>query len=273
MVAHGFPPGEGLAVARECERRVRELGAVPAMVAILDGALRVGLAGPELERVAAAGTEARKVGPRDVGVCIVQRALGATTAGGTLVACRIAGIRFLATGGIGGVHRGYAELPDVSADLLELSRVEVLVTCSGVKSLLDVLATTELLETLGVPVLGWRTAQLPLFYSASGGPPVSARVEAVEEVAEIATAHWELGRGSAVVLARPSEPEIAEVEPLIEEALTAARAERVSGQALTPFVLAYLHEQSGGKTLEVNRRLAADNAALAAEIAVAYAAR
>ena len=147
-------------------------------------------------------------------------------------------------------------------------RTPALVVCSGIKSLLDVPATAEALETLGVPVLGWQTDELPLFYSARGGPPVP-RVETVDEAAAIARAHWRFS-GSALVLARPPVDGFDDVEPLIEEALGEARARGVSGQAVTPFVLAFLHERSGGRTLEVNRRLAADNAGLAAEIAVAF---
>jgi pseudouridine-5'-phosphate glycosidase len=271
IVAHGFPLGQGLVVGRECEQRVRNVGAVPATVAVLDGAVRVGLSEGELERVATAGPEARKAGPRDLASCAVQGQVGATTVGGTLVACRVAGVRFLATGGIGGVHRGWTHKPDVSADVAELARAEVLVVCSGAKSLLDVPATAELLETLGVPILGWKTDELPLFYAARGGPPVSARVETPLGAARIAAVHWELGRRTSLVLARPPEPALEEVEPLVEEALEEAKQQDVSGQAITPFVLSYLHERSGGRTLEVNRRLAADNAALAAEVAVAYA--
>jgi pseudouridine-5'-phosphate glycosidase len=269
IVAHGFPPGEGLDVGRECEARVRAGGAMPATVAVFDGALRVGLSADELERVASAGPGARKVGPRDVGACIAQGALGATTVGGTLAACSQAGIRLLATGGIGGVHRGYAERPDASADLWALANTAALVVCSGVKSLLDVRATAEVLETLGVPVLGWQTDELPLFYSAGGGPPVSARVETAAEAAAIARAHWQVF-GSSLVLARPPMDGLDDVEPLIEEALREAASRNVTGQAATPFVLALLHERSGGRTLDVNRRLAADNAALAAEVAVAF---
>jgi pseudouridylate synthase len=269
LIAHGFPPGEGVEIGRECERRIRAAGAVPATVGVVDGAVRVGLTGEELERF---GAEARKAGPRDLAACAVQGTLGATTVGGTLAACRMAGIGFMTTGGIGGVHRGFPDLPDVSADLAELARAEVLVVSSGAKSLLDVAATAEVLETLGVPVLGWRTDELPLFYSARGGPPVSARVDTAAEAARIADAHWRLGRRSALVLARPPEDGLDDVEPLIEEALAEARAQGISGQALTPFVLGRLHERSGGATMAVNKRLVADNAALGAEVAVAYAA-
>jgi pseudouridine-5'-phosphate glycosidase len=268
LVAHGFPGDEGVAVALESERHVREAGAVPATVGVLDGAVRIGLDATELMRF---DPSARKVGPRDLAVCAVQGAVGATTIGGTLAACRVAGIGFMGTGGLGGVHRGFPTPPDVSADLGELARTEVLIVSSGVKSLLDVPATTELLETLGVPVVGWRTDTLPLFYSASGGPPVSARVESAAEAAEVASAHWRLGRRSALLLAQPPAESLDDVEPLIERALAEARAGGVSGQSVTPFVLDFLHRESGGRTLAVNRRLIVDNAGLAAEVAVAYA--
>src|SRR5580765_6835813 len=196
LVAHGFPPGEGLEVGRECERRVRAAGAVPATVGVLEGALRIGLGGGELERF---GPDARKAGPRDLAACAVQGAVGATTVGGTLAACRAAGIRFMGTGGLGGVHRGFPHPPDVSADLAEPARTEALVVSAGVKSLLDVPATSELLESLGVPVLGYGVDTLPLFYVAAGGPPVSARVETAEEAARIATAHWEIDGGGLML--------------------------------------------------------------------------
>jgi pseudouridine-5'-phosphate glycosidase len=225
----------------------------------------VGLEAADLERFTA---DARKVGPRDLAACIVQRAVGATTVGGTLAACRVAGIGFLATGGIGGVHRG--EALDVSADLGELARTEAMVVSSGAKSLLDVEATLELLETLGVPVLGYRTDTVPRFYSAAGGPSVSAKVESPDEAARVARAHWELGRHSALVLARPPEESL-DVDGLVEEALNAAETQGIAGPARTPFVLARLHDASGGRTLAANRDLVAANAALAAEVAVAYA--
>ncbi len=187
LVAHGFPPGEGVEVGRESERRVRAAGAVPATIGVLDGELRIGLDEEELARFDAG---ARKVGPRDLGAAVVQGAVGATTVGGTLAAARAAGIRFMATGGLGGVHRGFPDPPDVSADLAQLARTPALVVSAGVKSLLDVPATAELLESLGVPVLGYRVDTLPLFYAAAGGPPVSARVESAGEAARVADAHW-----------------------------------------------------------------------------------
>jgi pseudouridine-5'-phosphate glycosidase len=264
LVAHGFPPGEGIEVGLEAERRVRDAGAVPATVGVLDGAVRVGLSSDQLGRFTA---DARKVGSRDLAACVVQGAVGATTVGGTLAACRAAGIGFMGTGGIGGVHRG-ARL-DVSGDLGDLARTEALVVCSGAKSFLDVPATMELLEALGVPVLGYRTDELPLFYTAEGGPPVPVRVESPDQAAQVARTHWGLRRHSAVVLAQPP-PESLDVDSLIEQALAKAEEESVSGPALTPFVLAFLHGRSGRRTLRVNRELVLANAKLAAEVAVAY---
>jgi pseudouridylate synthase len=266
LVAHGFPAGKGIEVGLEAEQRVRDAGAIPATVGVLDGAVRVGLSTAQLQRFTA---DARKVGPRDLAASVVQGAVGATTVGGTLAACRAAGIGFMGTGGIGGVHRG--ERLDVSGDLGELARTEALVVCSGAKSFLDVPATMELLETLGVPVLGYRTDELPLFYAASGGPPVPVHVESAREAAELARAHWGLRRHSAVLLAQPPPESLDDVESLIEQALAAAEVQGVSGPALTPYVLAFLHERSGGETLRVNRELVLANARLAAEVAVAYA--
>ena len=264
LVAHGFPPGEGVQVGLESERRVREAGGVPATIGVLDGRIRIGLGEDELGRFT---EDARKVGPRDLAACVEQAAVGATTVGGTLAVCRAVGIRFMGTGGIGGVHRGAL---DVSADLTELARATVLVVSSGVKSLLNVDATVEVLEALGVPTMGFRASELPLFYSAAGGPPVSARVETAEEAARIARAHWELGRGGLLLANAPAES-LEGLEPLIERALAEAEAGEIQGGEVTPFVLSYLHEQSGGRTLEANRRLIVDNAALAAEVASAYA--
>ena len=267
LVAHGFPPGEGVEVGLESERRVRAAGAVPATIGVLDGEVVVGLTAGELERFDA---DARKVGPRDLAAAVVQRTVGATTVGGTLAVARAVGIRWMATGGLGGVHRGFPAPPDVSADLAQLARTPALVVSSGVKSLLDVPATAELLESLGVPVLGYRVDTLPLFYAATGGPPVSGRVESAEEAARVAHAHWELG-GAGLLVGRPPDEPLDDVEPLIERALAAARDQGIAGQAVTPFVLSYLHRESGGRTQRANKDLIAQNSQLAGEIAVAGA--
>jgi len=265
LVAHGFPAPIGVEVGLESDRAVREAGAVPATTGVFDGRIRVGLTEEELARFTPA---ARKVGPRDLAACAVAGDVGATTVGGLLVVARSLGIHFLGTGGIGGVHRGYPSPPDVSADVVALVTSPVLVACSGAKSLLDIPATMEYLETLGIPVLGYRTDTLPLFYSATGGPPVPQRVDDVAAAARMASVHWQLG-GCGLLLANAS-PESLEVEDLIEEAVAEASRTGVSGQAVTPFVLAYLHEHSDGRTRDVNRKLIVANARLAAEVAVAF---
>ncbi len=266
LVAHGFPAPDGVETGLASEAAVRAAGAVPATIGVLDGQIRIGLDRPELERFTPA---ARKLGPRDLAVCAVQGAVGATTVGGTLTAAAAVGIRFMGTGGLGGVHRGFPTPPDVSADLAAAARIPAVVASSGVKSLLHVPATVELLETLGVPVIGYRTDTLPLFYDAAGGPPVSARADDAAEIARIAQAHWRLG-GNTILVGRPP-TESLDVAPLIEEAVEAADREHISGQAVTPFVLAYLHEHSGGETRRVNRDLIVANAGLAGAIAVAHA--
>jgi pseudouridylate synthase len=270
LVSHGFSAGRGLAAALDSEERVRAAGATPATIGVLDGAVRVGLTAAELKRFADAGTAARKVGARDLAACVVQGALGSTTVGGTLAVCRAVGIRFAGTGGIGGVHRGFAETLDISADLPQLARTPVVVVCSGAKSILDVAATSELLETLAVPVLGWQTQTLPMFYTAEGGPPVSATVSEPAEVASIAATHWQLAPSGGLILARPPAGGL-DLEALITEAVDRVRRAGVTGQAVTPAVLAAVEELSDGRSVEVNRRLIADNAELAARVAVAYA--
>jgi len=267
LVAHGFPAPDGVETGLASEAAVRAAGATPATIGVLDGRIRIGLAPEELDRFT---PDARKLGPRDLAVCAVQGSVGATTVGGTLAAAAAVGIRFMGTGGLGGVHRGFPTPPDVSADLGAAARIPALVASSGVKSILDVAATVEVLETLGIPVIGYGTDTLPLFYDAAGGPPVSARCDDVAEIARIAEAHWRLG-GNAILVGRPP-TESLDVSPLIEEALVAAGREGVSGQAVTPFVLAYLHEHSDGETRRVNRDLIVDNAGLAGAIAAEHAA-
>jgi pseudouridine-5'-phosphate glycosidase len=269
LVSHGFSAGRGLRAALDAERAVRAAGATPATIGVVDGVIRVGLSAAELERFAEAGTSARKAGARDLAACVVQRALGATTVGGTLAICREAGIMFLGTGGIGGVHRGFADHPDISADLPELARTKAMVVCSGAKSILDIGATAELLETLGVPVLGWQTATLPRFYTATGGPQVSATVAAASEAAQVAATHWQLTGASGLLLARPPADGL-DIDALVTQAVEQVRSAGVTGQAVTPAVLATVEELSGGRSVEVNRQLIADNAALAGEVATAF---
>jgi pseudouridine-5'-phosphate glycosidase len=267
LVAHGFPAPAGIEVGLASEAAVRGAGAVPATIGVLDGRVVIGLTAAELERF---DRDARKLGPRDLAPCAVQGAIGATTVGGTLAAAAAVGIRFMGTGGLGGVHRGFPAPPDVSADLGVCARVPALIASSGVKSLLDVAATAEVLETLGIPVLGYRVDTLPLFYAAEGGPPVSARIESAREAAEIADAHWRLG-GNGILVGRPPDESL-DVAELIEQVLAEAEAQGIVGQAVTPFVLAALHDRSDGETRRINRDLIVANAGLAAEIAVAHAA-
>jgi pseudouridine-5'-phosphate glycosidase len=266
IVAHGFPSPHGVEVGLAMEEAVRGAGATPATIGVLEGQIRVGLDAGELARF---DSTARKLGPRDLAACAVAGEVGATTVGAVLTVSRSVGLQFMGTGGIGGVHRGYPSPPDVSADLGALATSRTLVTCSGAKSLLDIPATTEYLESLGIPVLGYRTDTMPLFYQASGGPPVSQRVEDAVRAARIAAAHWALG-GAGLLLTNPP-PESIEVGDLIEDAVTEAARRGISGQGVTPFVLATLHERSSGRTREVNRRLAVANAGLAGEVAVAFA--
>ncbi len=266
LVAHGFPAPAGIEVGLASEAAVRGAGAVPATIGVLDGLVVIGLSEAELERYT---PDARKLGPRDLAACAVQGTVGATTVGGTLAAAAAVEIRFMGTGGLGGVHRGFPTPPDVSADLGVCARTEAVIASSGVKSLLDVPATMELLETLGIPVLGYRVDTLPLFYAADGGPPVSARVEDAAEIAQIAEAHWRLG-GNAILVGRPPDESL-DVTGLIEEIVDETHDRGMKGQAVTPYVLAALHERSGGETRRVNRDLIVANAGLAGEIAVAYA--
>ncbi len=266
LVAHGFPAPAGVEVGLASEAAVRAAGAVPATIGVLDGMLVIGLTEDELGRFE---PNARKLGPRDLAVCAVQGAVGATTVGGTLAAAQAVGVRFMGTGGLGGVHRGFPTPPDVSADLGACARIPALIVSSGVKSLLDVGATMELLETLGVPVVGYRVDTLPLFYAADGGPPVSARVESADEAARVAAAHWRLG-GNGILVGRAPDESL-DVADLSETIVAVASDRGIVGQAVTPFVLAALHERSHGETRRVNRDLIVANAGLAAEIAVAYA--
>lgn len=267
IVAHGFPAPYGVEVGAEMEAAVRDAGATPATIGVIDGRIRVGLSQDELARF---DSNARKVGPRDLAACAVAGDIGATTVGGVLAVARMVGIRFLGTGGIGGVHRGYPAPPDVSADLVALVTAPVAVVCSGAKSLLDIPATMEHLETLGIPVLGYGTDTLPLFYTAVGGPPVTQRVDDVGTAARVAAAHWSLG-ACGLLLTNPP-PVSIEVDELIEEAVAEAARQGLSGQGVTPFVLARLHERSGGRTREVNRALAVSNARLAGDVSVAFSA-
>ncbi len=271
LVSHGFSAGRGLEAALASEQRVRAAGATPATIGVLDGAVRVGLSAAELTRFADAGQSARKVGARDLAACVVQGALGSTTVGGTLAVCRAAGIRFVGTGGLGGVHRGFAETLDVSADLPQLARTPAMVVCSGAKSILDVPRDRRAAGDARRP--GPRLADsdpADVLQRCTAARRSRPRSRDAAEAARIAATHWQLVPAGGLILARPPADGI-DLEALVTEAVEQVRRSGVTGQAVTPAVLAAVEDLSDGRSVEVNRRLIADNAELAARVAVAYA--
>jgi pseudouridine-5'-phosphate glycosidase len=276
LIAHGLPRGRNLEVAHELEGVVRAEGAVPATIAVVDGQARVGLDEAALEAMALGGGFA-KAGVRDLAPVIAAGGSAATTVASTSHLAALAGIAVFATGGLGGVHREARETWDESADLTTLAGTGVIIVCAGVKSILDVPATLERLETLNVTVLGYGTDRFPGFYLADSGHPVPWRVDTPEEVAAVSRAQGGLGLGSrAIVVANPL-PADEQVDPalhdrVLEEALAAAAAEGIRGGATTPYLLDRFHRETGGATLEANVALVRRNAALAARIACAVAA-
>lgn len=270
VISHGLPFPQNLETASAVEEIVNSVGATPATIAVLDGTVCCGVSRDELYRLA---TEdgIRKISRRDIAVAAAKRLTAATTVATTTLIAHAAGIEVFATGGIGGVHRGYAA--DVSADLPELANTPITVVCSGPKIILDVAATREWLETYGITVIGWRCDEMPGFYSRTSGLPVDERVDSAEEAAAIIRTRDKLGLSGAVLVTAPVpaefEIELAEVESLIEEALHAAERQNVKGKETTPFLLSALVEKSGGRTLAANIALLKNNAKVAAEIAVA----
>jgi pseudouridine-5'-phosphate glycosidase len=275
IIAHGLPRSRNLAVARELEAAVRAAGAVPATIAVLDGDPRIGLDEDGLERIAS--TDMAKLSVRDLPLATARGADGATTVAATAHLAAHAGIRVFATGGLGGVHRGARESWDESADLLALARTPITVVAAGVKSILDVGATLERLETLGVSVAGWRTSRFPGFYLTDGGFDLDWRVDGADEVAAAMAAADALGVEGALVVANPVDAaqqlDPAEHERALAEGLERARAAGVTGKAVTPFLLDHLHRATEGRSLEVNIAVARSNASVAGAIAAAWAAR
>ena len=269
LVAHGLPYPLNVNTVGEMMEAIVRGGAVPALIAVLDGRIRIGLDASALERIAGDDSIA-KSGARDVPLLVAAGASGATTVAGTMFCARLAGIDVFATGGIGGVHRGAASTFDVSADLYELARTPVAVVCSGAKSILDVPATLEKLESLGVPVVGLATDRFPAFHVRDGGHAAPHPVRDAAEAARAAASVLAFGR-TGVVIANPvpvpDAMDPAVVEHLVTEALRRARASNVAGKALTPFLLEALADSSGGATLRTNRALLVDNARAAAEVA------
>ena len=275
IIAHGLPRPRNLEVARALEAEVRAAGAVPATIAVLDGAPRIGLDDDGIERIASA--DMAKLSVRDLPLAAARRADGATTVASTAHLAARAGIRVFATGGLGGVHREARESWDESADLLTLARTPITVVAAGVKSILDVGATLERLETLGVAVAGWRTDRFPGFYLTDGGFDLDWRVDGPEEVAAAMAAADALGVEAALVVANPIDAarqiDPAEHERVLADGLERARAAGVTGKAVTPFLLDHLHRATGGRSLEINVAIARGNAAVAGAIAAAWAAR
>lgn len=270
VLTHGLPHPTNLALGRDMEAAVLADGATPATIGVLHGTVRVGLTDAELAELAQAAA-AMKVSRRDFAAAVVKKASGGTTVAGTMFAADKVGIRVFATGGIGGVHREARF--DVSPDLQALASTRMIVVCAGAKSILDLPSTLEMLETNGVPALGYGTDEFPAFFSRRSGFKTSARVDSPQEAADFARAHWELGMPSAVLVCRPisAEDEIPreEIDPVEEQASREAQERGIGGQALTPFLLQRVNELTGGKSMRANLSLLLGNARLAAQIAKA----
>jgi len=274
LVTHGLPRPDGLAVAGELEATVRGEGAVPATIGILDGAIVAGLSRAELERLAAS-PGAAKVSLGNLAACLAAGRAGSTTVAATVFAAHRLGVRVLATGGIGGVHHDAAESGDVSADLGALARYPLAVVSAGAKAVLDLPRTVEALETLGVPVFGWRTDRFPAFYRRDAGLPLDARFDALPHLAAAVARHLALGLGTGVLVANPVAPEHEMPADLYESSLRRARddaaAAGVRGRAVTPFLLERLRVLTEGRSVFSNRALLAANARLAGRLAAVLA--
>ncbi|MER7462609.1 pseudouridine-5'-phosphate glycosidase [Streptomyces sp. NPDC097981] len=277
IIAHGLPRPRNLAIGAELEALVRAEGAVPATIAVVDGVAYAGLDKAQLERIAG-GEGVRKLGHRDLAPALAAGATGATTVSATAFLAARAGLRVFATGGLGGVHREWAQTQDESADLQLLARTRITVVCAGVKSILDVPATLQRLETLGVGVLGYATERFPGFYLASSGEPVDWTVHRPEEVAAVMAAQDALGGAESALLVANPVAEAEQLDPdlhdrVLAEALEECRARGITGQAVTPFLLGFLVRATGGASLEANLAAVRGNVALGARIAGAWAAR
>jgi pseudouridine-5'-phosphate glycosidase len=274
IISHGMPYPRNVETAAIVEATVREAGATPATIAILNGRLKVGLSAEEIQHLGEQGQNVIKCSRRDLPFVIERRQDGATTVAATMIIAAMAGIRVFATGGIGGVHRGVEETMDISADLEELARTNVAVVCAGVKSILDIGRTLEYLETRGVPVIGYQTDTLPAFYSSDSGFPIDYRVNTTIEVAAAMKTKWELGLSGGMLIAVPIPNELAlasdDIDNVIEDALNDMRQREITGKDTTPFLLANIVERTGGRSLDANIQLVINNARLAAAIAVEF---
>jgi pseudouridine-5'-phosphate glycosidase len=275
VIAHGLPRPQNLETARAMEAAVCEAGALPATIAIIEGRLVVGLSSEQLTAFAATDAIV-KVSRADLAAVMAAHQTGATTVAATMLIAARAGIRTFATGGIGGVHRGAELTFDISADLPEIARTPVAIVCAGAKAILDLPRTLEILETLGVPVVGYGTNNFPAFYVEDSGLPLQSRVDTPADAARVMQTHWEMGFRSGIVFCNPppsgSGLRKQEVNAWIAHALQAATAAGIRGKAVTPYLLDYLAKASGGQTLETNVALLVNNARVAAQIAKAYSA-
>lgn len=277
VITHGIPRPRNRSLAEETEAAVRSEGAVPATVAVMDGKVLVGMPSLQLEQLATA-VEPPKISRRDFAGALLRRESGGTTVAGTMYAASMAGIAVFATGGIGGVHRvgdGGQGRFDISTDLQALADTPMFVVCAGAKSVLDLPATLEYLETMAVPVVGWQTDDFPAFYSARSGLPVTERVDDLEDLMKLARTHWALGFRSAVLVCQPlpaaDQLPAQEMEAAEAQADRESRQQGIRGQEITPFLLKRVNELTGGKALKANETLLLNNAKLAARIAKAFA--
>ena len=274
IISHGMPYPRNAETAHLVETAVRDNGAVPATIAILNGRLKVGLSRSEIEHLGQAGTRIAKASRRDIPFIVSRREDGATTVAATMIIAAMAGIRVMATGGIGGVHRGAEQTMDISADLQELSHTNIAVVCAGIKSVLDIGRTLEYLETMGVPVVGFRTDTVPAFYARSSGFPVDYRIDDTKDAADALRAKFELGIDGAVLVTNPVPEEHAldpaDIDKTIELAIAEMNKRGITGKETTPFLLARIAEETGGESLQANIELVLNNARLAAGIAVNY---
>ncbi len=276
LITHGLPHPVNMETAIDMLQSVRDAGAVPALIGIMDGRIRIGLAPRDLEVMLASGKQVLKVSRRDLAYTLSQGLNGGTTVAATMICARLAGIRIFATGGIGGVHRGVADTMDVSADLEELSRTPVAVICAGAKAILDLPRTFEYLETKGVPVIGYGTRELPGFYMRETGLSAPLRLDSPAEIAALAARHWALGLSGGILIANPPPTQTAmdrvEVEKAIDQALESATEAKISGAALTPYLLDSMTRMTEGRSLRANVALILNNARLGGQIACAFAA-
>jgi len=272
IISHGMPWPDNAQTALLVEQTIRDAGATPATIAVIDGRLKAGLSEQEIEVLARAGQSVIKCSRRDLPFVCATGAHGATTVAATMIIAQMAGIRIFATGGVGGVHRDATQTFDISADLQELAKTSVAVVCAGIKSILDLALTREYLETLGVPVLGYQTASLPAFYTRTSPESVDYRLDSAQAIARFLAVKWRLDLHGGVVIANPIPEAAAMPEAIIttaiETALAEAAAQQIHGKASTPFLLARVAELTGGDSLASNIQLVLNNARLAADIAI-----